>query len=142
MMDGVLVIVLGLLGRGNAFLDALDAHDGNERHHLLLDNKRMVRLRFGKEQLRIRRNIHARRLRQDGRVLANEIFIDGRLGATAAMAFLEGKGRLGQPIKLRGIEPNGAVLFHLRHQLVRRYGPARILPFRRCRANYCHRPRP
>ncbi len=63
----------------------------------------MARVRFGKEQLRVRPDLDARGARQDRRVFADEILVHARVGAAAALALLKGKRGFRQPVKLRGI---------------------------------------
>ena len=114
----VFVTVLGFKRTFDAFLDAPDPHDRQERHHLFLFHKRMFRVRLRKKQLRSGRKIHTCRFREHGRVSADEILVDRGVGATAALPFLERERRLGQRIKLRVGQPHRAVLFHFGHELV------------------------
>ncbi len=79
----------------------------------------MIRIRLGEQKLRAGRHVDAGRLRQNVGVFADEILVHAGMGATAALAFLEGERRLREPFQLRGIQFHRAVLGHVLHQLVR-----------------------
>ena len=119
MDDGrVFVAVLGLERFLNAFLHALHADNRDERHHLFLVHEGMLRIRFREQQLGAGRQVDARSLRQYRAILADEITVHTGMGAAAALPFLEGKRRLGEPFELRFVQLHGAVLGQLLHQFV------------------------
>ncbi len=74
MMRGVLVIVLGFERARDAFLHALArARSATKGIICSSYNERMIRVRLGKQQLRAGREIDAGGLRENGRILADEI---------------------------------------------------------------------
>jgi len=58
----MLVSVLRFEGAGDAFLRALHPYNGQERHHLLLDDERVLRVGFGEEELGAGRDVDSRGL--------------------------------------------------------------------------------
>ena len=79
----------------------------------------MVRICLTEQQLRVRRQVDSRRLRQKAWVFADEIFIGVSLRATTTLTFLEGESGLGEARELCWIQFHRAVLRHALHQFVR-----------------------
>ena len=116
---GVLVAVLRLQRHRDAFLDTFHPHNRDHRHHLLLLNERVHRVRFSEKQLCTRWQIDSCRLRQEARILADEILVSVSLRTTAALPLLDGESRLGKTCELCSVEFHGGVLSQPLHQLVR-----------------------
>ena len=110
--------MFGFLGRFDAFLHALHAHDRQHRHHLFFGHEWMIHVRLGKKQLRVGLYVHARGPREHRHVFADEIPVYRGVRTTAPLPFFEDERRFRKTLKRIRVEPHGTMLFHLRHELI------------------------
>ena len=89
------ITVLALLGQSDRAIHIGDAHERHERHHLFVVDERVLGARFPEEELCSLGNLNSGVAPENGRVLANQVFVDVR-GAIGS--FL--KRGLGQRVDL------------------------------------------
>ena len=99
--------VLGAERGLDALLDGLHADDRQHRHHLFLDDERVVGVGLGEEQRRVGGDVGARVAGEDGGVDADEAAVEHRVRA-AAGAGLVGEGGGGELVELMAVELAGA----------------------------------
>ena len=91
-----MVAVLGLDRGGNRRIERVDTDNGNEWHHLLFSDERVILIGLSEEQFCSGGHAHTGCLAQHRGILAYHFFLDVCPGAATSAAF-KGESCFGKP---------------------------------------------